>query len=74
MRERTGIVKVQLPLSSNEPEPEALIYNKNRSLFQTFPVELVAGIMQGRPKAYFNAQWVDGGDLILLDEVENPGW
>ncbi len=72
--QRDEVVKVQLPLSSTESEPEALIYNKSRSLMQTFPVEHVADIMKGRPKAFFEASWIDGGDLILFEEVEDPGW
>lgn len=47
------IVKVQVPLATNDSDPKALIYNKNRS-FETFvPVAEVKKKMSGEFKKFF---------------------
>ena len=50
------IVKVQVPLSSNEEDPPALVYNKDRSVQHGVPVtwELIDAL-DGKPKAFFYA-------------------
>lgn len=64
------IVKVQLPLSSNVPNLPVLIYNEDRSLQQAFEFEdcaRLAKLMDGKPKAFFNAHIED--DILYLDDI-----
>lgn len=73
------IVKVQLPLHTTEPEPLALVYNRERTLLVQVPV--IGGLvdaMRGtdgrvRPKAFFEATVIH--DSVNIEhEVEDPGW
>lgn len=59
------IVKVQLPL--NHDEPQALIYNKDKSVFtQVLVGKEVVDAMDGKPKAFFHAHVKDKN--IVLDK------
>lgn len=48
------IFKVQLPLVTNEPEPMALVYNRNKSFYTNVPItdDLLLQ-MQGQFKLFF---------------------
>jgi hypothetical protein len=61
------ILKVQLPLESNHPNPPALIYPQGKVwLLQSSPEDLPYPVTQavkaGGGKAYFHAQVVHGED------------
>jgi hypothetical protein len=48
------IVKVQWPISTNEPQPLVLVYNRDRSIHQKFPATTeLRERMNNRPKVYF---------------------
>lgn len=70
------IVKVQVALAANVENPPILIYNESRSLMQTFDFEDSARLiklMEGRPKAYFEAHIED--EVLFLDAVtEDQEW
>lgn len=71
------IVKVQLPLASNDPNPWAFVYDKTRKKIEKIiPVDgNILRVMKGRPKAYFRAGFK--GNTFYLgteSEVPNPGW
>jgi hypothetical protein len=52
------IVKVQIPLSSNEPEPTALVYDQSRKYEVFMPVtDELKKQMSGLPKKYFYAYY-----------------
>ena len=68
------IVKIQIPLSSNQKNPPALIYNESRTLQEYVAVELVADIMLERPKAYFKAHIDKDKKLVIGEEVEEQKW
>ena len=61
------IVKVQLPLNTNEVEPLALIYTKTRSFQAMVPVTKdIVDAMKGQPKAFFHAH--TNGKNVILDK------
>lgn len=68
------IVKVQVPLLTNEPVPLALIYNKDKSYETTVPARDVAEAMGDKKKAFFNAEIIEDGTLEIYDEVGDPQW
>ena len=72
------IFKIQLPLSSNEPRPAALVYNEDRSIqFMLSIEEDVVGAMRGRPKAYFFGEQMDDSGYALIDlgrEAPTQSW
>ena len=48
------IVKLQVPLASNDPNAGALVYSRDRSFHTFIPMdEAVEEVMRGRPKAFF---------------------
>lgn len=68
------IVKVQLPLATNEATPKALIYNQSRNF------EIFHGItphirekMAGRPKAFFEMD-ITQDEPIFVRELPDQGW
>lgn len=74
--EKEIVVKVQVPLLSNEESPSALVYDKSRknTVFCDVSPELLE-IMGGQPEKYFMAQVRRDSIHILFDkEVANPGW
>ena len=69
------IVKVQLPLSSNHADPEALVYNKERTLVQQFPVTKdLRQLMGGQDKRYFHAALNDRQELVLGKPTKQQPW
>jgi len=66
------IVKVQWPISTNEPIPHVLIYNEDRTIRELRPAnEAWRKVMRGELKAYFWAhlQWPSNR---LFVEITNP--
>lgn len=63
------IVKVQLPLASNEENPQALVYNHDRTVegFLPLSVTLLKGFKPGEAKAYFHATYVHVDGVLKLD-------
>jgi hypothetical protein len=57
------IVKVQLPIASNEDEDWALVYNEDRSV--QFRTDELVQDMDGEPKAFFE---------LIGDRVEEQDW
>lgn len=74
----TKIVKVQVPLSTNAPEPLALIYGAGRRNIQQVPVvELpshVQAVMATRPKAFFLAHWRGRHGWALGERTGDQAW
>lgn len=68
------IIKVQISLFTSEGSPQALFYNKRKSVVyqETASLELLA-IMNGRTKAFFKAIVVNS-KLGIGEEVPDPGW
>ena len=68
------ILKVQQSLSSSLPTPSMLMYNEQRNFeYQANLTDEVKNRLQGRPKAYFNSQQIDG-KIVLLEEVAAQSW
>ena len=68
------IVKVQLPLVSNEAEPKALIYNADRSIeYMPSVDDELRSLMGDRDKAFFHAELV-GSILQIGNEADDQTW
>ena len=68
------IVKLQLPIETNEPTPLALLYNWDRSITSQTPVtDQIRKLVPNGLKAYMYAR-IQGNSLELLREpkVEKP--
>ena len=73
---KTFVVKVQLPLSSNNRDAGALVYNKDRTFEALISIddELVQG-MEGRAKKFFEARLGDDGEsLVLVGDAPEQEW
>jgi hypothetical protein len=75
-----AVVKVQLPVFSNESTPLALIYNEDRSIHGQLPLTRSLELLmkddatgETRLRAYFEAT-VRDGSLVLGREVEEQDW
>lgn len=69
------IVKVQLPLSTNEDVPHMLVYNEDKSIYILTPVqERFAKELKKFPcKGYYKA--VVTGDVVDIGQrVKNQDW
>ena len=52
------VVKVQLPVTSTATEPQALVYNKNRSRIGIVPLtDELAEVLHGALKSFWWATW-----------------
>lgn len=59
------IVKIQKPISSSEPHPEALVYNESRSRMLLMPWEQCEPLFDGDElKIYVEAE-IESGKLIV---------
>lgn len=68
------ILKIQRPLSTNEPVPLALVYNKRRSVQAFIPFSLVAKqFRNGEAKFYFEGA-IEGDDLRIVRRVAEQSW
>lgn len=69
------IVKVQQSLTTGEPVPQCLIYNRSRTVLGQIPLpEDVKKALGNRPKAYFRARQDKDGHVHLLQEVKAQDW
>jgi hypothetical protein len=68
------IVKVQIALAGNMPEPWCIVYDENRVMLYHGPFGGdVEQRMAGRPKAFFEAG-LDGDSLVIGDEAPWQDW
>jgi hypothetical protein len=77
MRNRTPkrlIVKVQIPITTNDPHPKSYVYDRHREIEEFFPItpDLLER-MNNRLKVYFYATLEDG-DLNLQEEAPEQEW
>ena len=69
-------MKVQLSLVTTDVERQVHVYNRTRSFEADLPISACPGIedaMHGTPKAYFEAQIIDG-QLHLGQRVKAQPW
>lgn len=75
-KEGSLIVKVQVPIATNEPTAMAMVYNKSRD-FQVF-MEITPELMKamdGRFKAFFKAHYdQQNNNTILEAEAPQQNW
>lgn len=71
---KRGVIKLQRPVVTNDPNPQVLAYNKDRSIETFFPIndEMLA-LFGDEFKVYY---WyaVDGKDIVLGDQVKGQRW
>ena len=68
------IVKLQIPLSSNTPNPGALVYNKDRSYLAEIPItKQIRRLLKDRLKIYVLAT-IKNGVITLSDEQPAQDW
>lgn len=69
------IVKIQMPLRTDDPDPKALIYNQDRSLNMMIPVRFpgLKELMGYRFKVYFDVTVTDT-EIIFNKEVSKQDW
>lgn len=70
------VVKIQVPIMSNDPEPKCLVYNEDRSFTSnTLPADdpFISALMEGEAKAYFEVRYV-GTKLELLRRMPDQDW
>jgi hypothetical protein len=74
------IVKIQVPLESNMPNPPILIYNEDRTFEATNDDPAFADWARGvgKPKFFANMSVVISTDqqvtFLINNMVEDPGW
>lgn len=72
------IVKVQLPISTNEPTPQMLVYTQDRRVEVMMPVsERMASELKEFPyKGFFQAYWAKGtaNELVFGKRVPDAEW
>ena len=68
------IVKVQVPLESSEPDPHILIYNEDKSIFETFPMTDEMHEAFTEPKSFQFARLRKDGMLVLCGEAPWQDW
>jgi hypothetical protein len=67
------IFKIQLPISSNEAEPMALIYNKDRSEEMLLEASKVAPAVAGELKSFWYGL-IEGKTLVILTKAPWQDW
>ena len=74
MKHRAFIVKIQLPITSSEPDPPALAYDQSHSYIAEVPITAeLHRMMRGRLKAYFHAK-LEGDELVIGADVYGVQW
>lgn len=70
------IFKVQIPIVSNVIEPDALVYNEDRSILEEVPVtmELQELFPPGVAKIYVKGTYNQKGEIDLQEVVEDQPW
>jgi hypothetical protein len=70
MTEERQIFKIQMPVSSDKPNPPALIYNEDKSIIGYVHITPdLEEAMDNRPKAFFY-----GKKIMLEDGAWAMGW
>lgn len=72
--EEKFIVKVQLPLYSNRPNPKALVYNEDRSVMLEVVITHQVGLVMGSLYKRFMWAHMDGSNLWIGDEAPWQEW
>ncbi len=74
-KDRTFIVKFQLPLTSNSPSDYALVYDKSHSFMNEIPIDKVIRdiIIKQNGKAYFRCKFA-GTLLEIIALVDYQDW
>lgn len=68
------VVKIQVPLDTNEEVPMALIYNRDRSLNFQHPASDFGDLfINGKVKGYFKASFIRG-QLSIHEEIATQEW
>jgi hypothetical protein len=74
----TETVKVQRPISTNDPDEPWLIYDKARKHQTNVPARLIPAhvreAMGGDFKAFFTGAWSSIVGWGLSSRVKDPGW
>jgi len=74
MKKKLFIVKVQLPLRTNEPEPKALFYDETRDIWSFLPIDKpLKKAMGGADKKFFYAT-MKGAIIHLEEEAPWQDW
>ncbi|MGI9250792.1 MAG: hypothetical protein ACR2PR_06305 [Pseudohongiellaceae bacterium] len=70
------ILKIQVPLDTNEPEPFALVYNEDKSIFAQVPMseDVLSHFDDGEFKIYVSAKLVKDTIVIAGKLNEWPDW
>ena len=70
------IVKVQIPIATNDPNAQPLVYNKSRSRRAFQPLDAATKRALGNDdKAYFRAEWsVAKYQWLIGDRVKDRDW
>ncbi len=70
------IFKIQLPLVTNDPNPHAFMYNEDRSVEFTCPIESVEEWFIENPcKVFVDATYDDDANKLVIHElVEDEEW
>lgn len=70
------IVKVQVPIATNDPNAQPLVYNKSRSRRALQPLDAATiKAMLTDDKAYFRAEWsVAKHQWLIGDRVKDRDW
>lgn len=70
------IVKIQLPLVTNEPEPVALVYNKDRSFTTQIPIgEEAKKVFGDDPKQFWKVNLDhETKEVDLIKRVRDRKW
>lgn len=70
------VVKLQLPIGGyGGPDAPALVYDRTRNkIHQHMAVtDDIVSVMKGSPKKFFEVK-VEGENLRIIKEVNDPGW
>jgi hypothetical protein len=69
------IVKVQLPLATNDKKQMALVYNRDRSyMTQIFADQRLIRKMSDMPKRFFWATIPDEGKIVIEEDAPYQDW
>lgn len=69
------IVKVQLPIASNDPDAQALVYNRTRSVSMTIPITADLRKKMGEDnKRFFNAKLNINDEIVIEEKAPWQEW
>lgn len=68
------VVKIQQPLASSEPDPEAYVYDQNRRFQQLVPMSPeLRELMGTRPKIYARVR-LEGDGMTVEQVLPDQSW